>query len=86
MRFSNLIYRYRLDNEISATLDTPVYLGSTLEWGNVWQQRSDISSGDAILAGSIYLGIDTTFGPLYLGYGRSEGGTDGIYLFLGSPF
>ena len=86
LRFSNLIYRYRLDNEISATLDTPVYLGSTLEWGNVWQQRSDISGSDAILAGSVYLGIDTNFGPLYLGYGRTEGGANGIYLFLGSPF
>ena len=86
MRFMNLIYRYRLDNEISATLDTPVYLGSTLEWGNVWDQRSNISADDAILAASLYLGIDTKFGPLYFGYGRTEDDSDAIYLFLGSPF
>lgn len=86
LRFMNLIYRYRLDNEISATLDTPVYLGSTLEWGNIWAARDDIDVSDALLAGSIYLGIDTTFGPLYFGYGRTEENNDAIYLFLGSPF
>ena len=86
LRFMNLIYRYRLDNEISATLDTPVYLGSTIEWGNVWEARDDINASDALLAGNIYLGIDTTFGPLYLGYGRTEARDDAIYLFLGSPF
>ncbi|NQD38966.1 BamA/TamA family outer membrane protein [Permianibacter sp. IMCC34836] len=86
LRFMNLIYRYRLDNEISATLDTPVYLGSSLEWGNVWADRHSVDAADAELAASVYLGIDTSFGPLYIGYGRTEIGSDAIYLFLGSPF
>ncbi len=86
LRFMNLFYRYRLNNEISATLDTPVYLGSTLEWGNTWAQSSNISSSDAIVAASVYLGVDTTFGPLYFAWGYADQGSSSLYLFLGNPF
>jgi len=64
----------------------PVYLGVTLERGNTWDQRSDMSFSDALSAGSVWLGTDTVLGPLYFSYGRAEGGSDSLYFFMGTPF
>lgn len=52
------------------------YVGSALELGNAWESRGDISVGSAILNGSLFLGLETPVGPLYLGLryggGRKE--------------
>ena len=52
----------------------------------MWSERSDISSGDFTNAGSIYLGMDSPIGPIYIAYGRSEKTQDAIYITLGWPF
>jgi NTE family protein len=67
-------------------LNVPAYLGLSLELGNVWQRRSDISTGSAQRHGSLFLGLDTLFGPVYLGTGFSDDGETGFYLFLGRTF
>ncbi|MEZ5458449.1 MAG: patatin-like phospholipase family protein [Steroidobacteraceae bacterium] len=67
-------------------LNVPAYLGLSLELGNVWQRRSDISAGSAQRHGSVFLGLDTLFGPVYLGTGFSDAGDTGFYLFLGRTF
>jgi NTE family protein len=41
---------------------------------------------DVIVAGSIFLGLDTFLGPVYLAYGHAEGGHDSVYFFLGQTF
>ena len=41
---------------------------------------------DVILAGSVFMGLDSPLGPVYLAYGHAEGGNDSVYLFLGQPF
>jgi NTE family protein len=64
----------------------PIYAGVTFESGNVWDSRSDISFGDAIKAGSLFVAMNTPVGPVYLAYGRSEGGIDALHFFLGRPF
>jgi len=38
-----------------------------------------------ILNGSIFLGIDSYVGPVYLALGFAEGGQSNVYLFIGSP-
>ena len=38
------------------------------------------------MAGSLFLGADTPVGPLYLGYGQTEGGNNSLFFFLGRPF
>lgn len=86
LRMFNVYYLNRLNTKASAALDTPIYLGASLEWGNVWLDRADVSVENAILAGSVFLGMDTTFGPLYLAYGVNDLNRDALYLFLGSPF
>jgi NTE family protein len=79
-----LVYYYRLDRS-TGLLQLPTYLGGSLELGNVWQDRDDFGT-DLISAGSLFLGVDTFFGPLYLAYGRAEGGRDSAYLFLGTRY
>ena len=36
-------------------------------------------------AASVYLGLDSIIGPLYLGWGHTFGGDSAFYLFLGRP-
>jgi NTE family protein len=63
----------------------PVYAGMSAEYGNVFLSRSAIGLEDGIVAGSVFLGADTIFGPLCLAYGRAEGGRGNYYLTLGQP-
>jgi NTE family protein len=64
-----------------------LYLGGGLEYGNVWNERSDIDIDDGMTSGIIFAGLDTVIGPLYFGYAQAEGGPDGrFYLFLGKTF
>ncbi|HET7607763.1 MAG TPA: hypothetical protein VFL84_03730, partial [Gammaproteobacteria bacterium] len=64
----------------------PAFAGMSLELGNVWDSREDISSRDGILGGSFWAGVDTPVGPVYVGYGRAEGGEDAFYVSLGRVF
>ena len=66
----------------------PVYAGVSLEYGNVYEDRDDISLApdEALLAGSVFVGMDTVLGPVYLSYGHAEQGNDSIYLYLGRVF
>jgi NTE family protein len=64
----------------------PIYLGGSLEQGNVWDRTEDIEPGNTITAGSIFLGLDTLIGPIYFGYGLAEYGHESLYLYLGKRF
>ncbi len=61
------------------------YVGGSLEYGGVWEDREDIGS-DAIAAGSLFVGADTPLGPLYIGYGVAEHGNNSAFFYLGRPF
>jgi NTE family protein len=67
-------------------LNVPLYVGVSLEAGNVWDRRSDASFGSARKDGSVFLGLDTLLGPVYLGFGIEDGGATASYLFLGRTF
>ena len=62
----------------------PAFAGASLELGNAWESRDDISSNGAILGGSFWAGVDTPIGPVYIGYGRAEG-RRGRVLHLARP-
>jgi NTE family protein len=64
----------------------PAFAGASLELGNAWEFRKDISANGAILGGSFWAGVDTPVGPVYVGYGRAEGGEDAFYISLGRVF
>lgn len=79
-----LVY-YRLVGETGGGLfDMPLYFGGSLEAGNAWQSRSEMSFDSVILNGSLFAGIDTYFGPVFLAAGLSEKGDSSFYLFLGN--
>ena len=82
---STLIY-YRNIGAQEGLLNVPLYLGASLEAGNVWDDRSDMGFDDLIVAGSGFLGVDLPIGPVYLAYGHAEGGNDSVYFFLGQTF
>jgi NTE family protein len=64
----------------------PAFAGMSIELGNVWETREDISSRGAIFGGSFWAGVDTPIGPVYIGYGRAEGSEDAFYVSLGRVF
>jgi NTE family protein len=81
-----LIYLYKLQD---LPFKRGIYLGGSLEYGNVWQERDDFAFEDMLFGGSAFVGIDTMVGPLYLGYGLAEENTEDhgeIYLYLGQRF
>jgi len=64
----------------------PWYVGGTLEFGNVWEDKSDISWESLIASGSVFLGADTPLGPFYIGYGHAEAGRQSIFMSFGKTF
>lgn len=79
------IYYRRIGNEDAGLFQVPVYVGVSAEAGNVWQSRSEISTGSLLYNGSLFVGLDTFIGPLYLAAGFSEDDQTNFYLFIGSP-
>ena len=63
-----------------------VYAGVSIELGNAWSTRDDISASRSIWGGSIWAGVDTPIGPIFLAWGSAEGGQDAFYVFLGRVF
>ena len=60
-----------------------LWAGTSLEYGNVWEDRDDIDIDDGFFAGSLFLGANTLLGPLFFGYGLAEGGASSFYIYLG---
>lgn len=81
-----LMYYRRIGRGGEGVLDLPAYAGISLEAGNTWASRSDASFGDLRRNGSLFFGVDTPLGPVYLAAGFDEAGDKGFYLFLGRTF
>lgn len=75
---------YRRLNPQRALISVPVYLGGSLEAGNVWIAPERAKFSDLIGAGSFFLGIDLPIGPLQLGYGHTTDARGAFYLSFGS--
>lgn len=83
---ARLMYYRKIGRGGSGVLDLPAYVGLSLEAGNTWMRRDDISTGDLRKDGSLFFGVDTPLGPVYLAAGFDEGGGKQFYLFLGRTF
>ena len=81
-----LMYYRRIGRGGEGVLDLPAYAGLSIEAGNVWMNRDDMSFDDLRKDASIYFGVDTPLGPVYLATGFDEGGEKAFYLFLGRTF
>ena len=81
---ARLVY-YRRSGDSGSLLEMPLYFGASIEAGNAWQTRADISFDSLIINGSLFASLDTYLGPLFIGAGFGEGGESSFYLFLGQP-
>ena len=86
VRFASAVYTYELAANDFGARRLPLYLGASLETGNAWEKKDDISYRELLSAGSVFLGWNSPLGPAYLAYGRGEGGQRSLYLFLGLTF
>lgn len=84
--FGAFIYQYDLGRDALGMTDYPLYLGWSLEAGNVWDERTDVTLTDLIYASSLYIGTDTSMGPAALGFGITDLGDKSFYLFVGKNF
>jgi NTE family protein len=80
---AGLLYRRRA-TFLNETLGTAIYSGASLEVGNVYRRVDGTPATGVLFGGSLFLAVDSKIGPIYLAYGRSEGGHAALYLYLGS--
>jgi len=80
------LYLRQIGRRGEGFLDVPAYAGVSVETGNAWARRSEMGLGSALTHGSVFVGLDTLLGPVYLGTGFGEGGENTFYLFLGRTF
>lgn len=81
--FARAVYTQKLGT--LSLVGRAIYAGGSLEAGNIWDKRSDIAWNNLRTAGSLFVGLDTYLGPLYVAYGRASGGQSSWYLYLGRP-
>jgi NTE family protein len=81
--FGRLTYYQRLP--YSAGVARALFVGGSLEAGNAWTNRSDITLRGMRAGSSLFVGADTGIGPLYLSIVSAPRGYTGLYLFLGRP-
>lgn len=84
--FGAFIYQYDLGRDALGMKDYPLYLGASIEAGNVWGVGEHVALNDLVYAGSLYLGTYTPLGPAALGIGVSDDGEQAMYLFIGKNF
>jgi NTE family protein len=85
--FGRLVYRTKLAD---IPLFEGIYVGASIEAAHlkplipIWQGERVDGYLD-LMAGSVYLGIDSPLGPLYVGFGYANRDNRAIYLYLGRP-
>lgn len=81
-----LVYLRELGSGGEGFLNVPVFAGASLELGNVWNRRQDISVSSARKNSSLFLGLDTPLGPALFSLGYDSSGRHAFYLSLGLGF
>ena len=84
MAFGRLMY-YKRAVHLPDLLGSGVYVGASLEAGQMSKQYIGTPSTGTIFSGSAFLGAATFLGPLYFGLGAGEAGRWNLYLLLGVP-
>lgn len=84
--FVAVVYQYDLSRELFGHDSLPLYLGTSIEAGNVWTLEESVKARDMITSGSLYVGTDTSFGPAVFGVGFASSGRSTVFLSLGKSF
>lgn len=72
--------------QLAEVFGRSVQVGGTIEYGNAWEQRADMSFGSGLLNASLYAGFDSWLGPMLFGFGWRETGDGAVFLEIGKPF
>jgi NTE family protein len=80
---ASLSFYRRLTEQSLLPVDFPVYAGASIEAGNTWLFKDDVAFDGLLYAGSVFLGIDSPLGPVYLGAGFGEDNQRALYLQIG---
>lgn len=75
---------YRRTGNLDAIFSTPIFIGMSLEAGNTWRSKGDARLDSLIYAGSVFAGVQSPLGPVFLGVGHAAGGHTAVYLTFGS--
>lgn len=81
MGFTRAVYYHQVGN--MPLMGRGIYLGGSLEAGNVWPTAGSVSWSGLRTAGSVFVAADTWLGPFYFAWGRASGGETSFYIYLG---
>jgi NTE family protein len=82
LEFARAVYYYKLARQ---SLLEGIYGGFSLEAGRMGAPLVQGSPTGLLKSGSLFVGLDTPVGPLYVAYGRAAAGHYAFYLYLGKP-
>jgi len=77
-----LVYTYRF-SDLPSPLGRGLYLGGSLEAGEVRNRFDPTTAGGPLYCGSLFFAADTILGPFHAAYGRSDDGSGSFYVLLG---
>jgi NTE family protein len=83
LALGEVVYIARI-KRLSPLIGGNLYAGGSFEAGNAWRTRSEVNTNDLIYAGSLFIGIESNIGPIYIGFGHAEGNQNAIYFSLGA--
>jgi NTE family protein len=81
----SVFYR-RMNRDGPLAFGLPMFIGASIERGNVWLDHDNISWNNAVGAGSVFLGARTPLGPAYVSFGATDEGDRSFSIFLGQRF
>ncbi|TYK66344.1 patatin-like phospholipase family protein [Colwellia echini] len=84
--FAAAVYQYDLGYDIPGSSGLPIYLGASIEAGNIWHADEIVDYTDLIYSNSIYVGTNTGYGPVALGVGYATGGQYTFFFSLGKSW
>ncbi len=67
-------------------VSTPIYVGGSLEAGNVYDRIDEITVNSLTYSGSLFLALDTPLGALIFGAGLTDENDRSAFMFFGQPF
>jgi len=82
--FSRLMY-YNRAIPLPDLLGSGLFLGGSLEAGQMQGRSDGLPFAGTIWSGSVFLAASTFAGPAYFGFGVGEAGHYSLYLVLGAP-
>jgi NTE family protein len=81
MLYGSATYLLRaLNSELAGNA---LFFGSSLELGNTWDTRKDISLPSLRKSLSLFAGFNSFLGPVYLGVAQGQGGNKNVFFQLG---